>query len=446
MRRSLRTWKTLVLAALLAVPAATARADEVIDWNNEMLDAIRATSLNPPRATRIFAMVQIAVFDAVNGIEGDAKPYLVKRRGPHGADARAAAAAAAHHVLVTLFPARQAILDAALEDSLDAILADPPPGKGKGKNKKPGSHELAVSDGVEWGVFCADQILAARSDDGSTAVVPYTPSGLLGRWKPTPPAFAPPLLPGWGLVDPFAMKRVEDFRVPPPPALTGMEYAAAYNEVKDFGEADSAVRTADQTEIAYFWEDGPTTATPPGHWMVIAQHFAEMFGNDLAENARLFALLGITQADAAILCWNTKYFYDIARPITSITEEGDMDGNPLTAADPTWLPLIPTPSFPAYTSGHSTFSGSSARILARFFGADEIPFSAPSPDPQRWPLVLPGVVRSWPSLSAAAAEAGQSRIYGGIHWQYDNQQGLASGRALADHVLEKFLKPRGPKE
>jgi hypothetical protein len=277
-------------------------------------------------------------------------------------------------------------------------------------------------------------------------VVPYTPSGLLGRWKPTPPAFAPALLPGWGLVDPFAMKRGDQFRVPPPPDLTSMEYAAAYDEVKDFGEGDSAVRTADQTEIAYFWEDGPATATPPGHWMVIAQQFAEMFGTDLAENARLFALLGITQADAAILCWNNKYFYDIARPITSITEEGDVDGNPLTAADPTWLPLIPTPPFPAYTSGHSTFSGSSARILARFFGDDEIPFSAPSPDPQRWPLVLPGVVRSWPSLSAAAEEAGQSRIYGGIHWQYDNQQGLVSGRDLADFVFKKFLKPKGPKK
>jgi hypothetical protein len=450
MRRTKRSWHALALAVLLALPAGPARADEVLEWNEVMLDGIRAASLPPPRATRIFAMVQTAVFDAVNGIEREYERYLVKRRGPQGADPRAAAAAAAHGVLVGVLPAQQATFDAELEASLAAILADPPPshGKGKKKGKKRWSkrellrHRLAVAAGVEWGEYCAAKILESRSDDGSTAVVPYTPTGLLGHWKPTPAAFAPALLPGWGLVDPFAMKSGDQFRPPAPPALAGMAHALAYNEVKDYGDVDSAVRDADQTEIAFFWEDGAGTATPPGHWMTIAQQLAEEFDNDLVENARLFALLGIAQADAAISCWNTKYFYDLVRPVTAIHEEGDVDGNPLTAADATWLPLIPTPPFPAYTSGHSSFSGSSARILARFFGDDDIAFSAPSPDPQRWPLILPGVVRSWPSLSAAAEEAGQSRIYGGIHWQYDNQYGLSSGRALADYVLEKYLRPK----
>jgi hypothetical protein len=241
---------------------------------------------------------------------------------------------------------------------------------------------------------------------------------------------------------PFAMTHCEQFRVPAPPAFDSAAYAEAFEEVRVLGDEDSAARTADQTQIAYFWEDGPGTATPPGHWQVIAQQIAEERGNSLLENARLFALLGITQADAAVVSWDNKYHHDHVRPYTAITLEADDDGNPATATDPGWLNLVPTPPFPSYTSGHSTFSGGSARILERFYGTDALPFCAPSPDPQRWPEQLTGVVRCWDGLSHAAEEAGQSRIYGGIHWQYDNQQGLVSGRALAEYVFAHFLTPR----
>ena len=237
------------------------------------------------------------------------------------------------------------------------------------------------------------------------------------------------------------MTHGNQFRVPAPPAFDSEEYAEAYAEVKDLGGVDSAARSADQTEIAYFWEDGPGTATPPGHWQVIAQQISGTFDNDMLENARLFALLSVVQADAAIVSWDNKYHYDHVRPYTAITSEAEFDGNDATEMDPSWFNLVPTPPFPTYTSGHSTFSGGSSRLLARFFGTDDIAFSAPSPDPQRWPDVLPGVVRSWTSLSQAAAEAGQSRIYGGIHWQYDNQHGLVSGRGLADFVFETLLRP-----
>jgi hypothetical protein len=281
-----------------------------------------------------------------------------------------------------------------------------------------------------------------RKDDGSNAVVEYTPSGVLGFWQPTPPEFDPALLPQWPFVKPFGMASPGQFRVGPPPDFDGVEFAEAYNEVLDYGGVVSPVRTPDQTEIAFFWEDGPGTATPPGHWQIIAQQLADMFNSSLTENARLFALLSMVQADAAIVAWDNKYYYDHVRPYTSITQEADQYGNPDTLLDPNWVNLLPTPPFPTYTSGHSTFSGSSARLLALFFGTDEIAFSGESPDPQRWPDQLTGVVRSWDSLSQAANEAGRSRIYGGIHWDYDNVQGLASGKELADYIFENFFLPR----
>jgi membrane-associated phospholipid phosphatase len=229
------------------------------------------------------------------------------------------------------------------------------------------------------------------------------------------------------------MTRGDQFRQPAPPPLTSAEYTANYLEVLRLGDVDSPFRTPDQSEIALFWNDGPGTNTPPGHWQDIARSLAEAQGNSLLENARLLALVTIAQADAAIVSWDNKYHWDNWRPYTAI-HEADTDGNPITDPDTTWASFITTPPFPSYTSGHSTFSGSSSRILAHFFGTDGIAFSAGSDG-------TPGVTRDYTSLSQAAEEAGQSRIYGGIHWQYDNQGGLASGRALADHVFFDFLRP-----
>jgi hypothetical protein len=412
-------------AAALLVPSAS-RADQVTTWNENALDAIRATSTNPPRATRALAITHLAIFDAVNGINRRYEPYLVLRLGPQDASPRAAAAAAGYRALKKLFPAFRQELAARYDEALSNLPDD-----------------AATRKGIRWGRRCAQRVLRSRAADGANDVVVYTPTGELGFWQPTPPAFAPALLPQWPFVAPFAMTSGDQFRIGPPPALDSAEYAEAYNEVKDLGDIASPVRTADQTEIAFFWEDGAGTATPPGHWMTIAQQLADRFRNKLTENARLFALLAIAQADAAIVAWDCKYHYDHVRPYTAITLEAGRDGNPETMRDRTWFNLLPTPPFPTYTSGHSTFSSSSARILAHFFGTDEIAFSAPAPDPQRWPEALTGVVRSWSSLSEAAEEAGQSRIYGGIHWQYDNTQALASGRALADHVFESFLQPLG---
>jgi PAP2 superfamily len=405
----------LCAVALLGL-ATRAGADVVLDWNGVLLNAIRTDKTSPPKASRAMAAVHVAIFDAVNGILGGFTPYHVTAHAPGGASPEAAAAAAAHKVLVALFPAQRATFDAALTASLAAI----PDG-------------AAETTGVSWGESVADQILALRANDHSSDVVPYEAPLGGGWWVPTPPAFAAALLPNWPSVTPWCMTKGSQFRAGAPPFPTSKEYTAAYREVLRLGRQDSADRTADQTQIALFWADGAGTATPPGHWLVIAQGVAQQGHLTLLGNARLFALVSLAVADAAIVSWDHKYAFSNWRPVTGI-QHADTDGNPKTTADPSWLPLIATPPFPSYSSGHSTFSGSSSRILALVFGTDAISFSTTSDG-------LPGVQRSFTSFSQAAEEAGQSRIYGGIHWQFDNQVGLASGRSLAEHVFFNFLTP-----
>ncbi|HSF41692.1 MAG TPA: vanadium-dependent haloperoxidase [Thermoanaerobaculia bacterium] len=401
---------------LLFLAGRVAGADVVIDWNNVALNAIRVDKTAPPKASRALACVHVAMFDAINSVTGGAyEPYLVEPVNFFApVSPEAAGAAAAHLALTELFPAQAATFDAALATSLAAL----PDGPEK-------------TSGVDWGKSVARQILDSRHDDGSTSVVAYEAPGGANWWARTPPAFADPLLPNWPYVKPWAMSRPDQFRQDAPPAPTSAEYTRAFREVKRLGRATSSSRTAEQSQIALFWADGPGTATPPGHWNVIAQNLAEAKGNSLIENARLFALVGIATADAAVVAWDHKYHYSNWRPVTGI-QHADTDGNPETSADPNWAPFIATPPFPSYTSGHSTFSSASAKILELFFGTDAIAFTTTSD-------ALPGVERSFDHLSEAAEEAGQSRIYGGIHWQFDNQVGLATGRSLGEHVFFNFL-------
>ena len=400
---------------LVLAPWAAAVPDEVTMWNSVTLNAIRATGTPPPRASRALGMMHAAVFDAINSIDRVYQPYAVNVLAPGGASREAAVAQSAHDVLVGLFPTQAATFGAALTSSLNAI----PNGQSK-------------LDGIALGSSVASQIIALRSADGASANPAYTPGTLPGQWRPTPPAFAPALLPGWGNVTPFGMSSGSQFRPAAPPALTSAQYTAAYEEVRQYGAATGSLRTPEQTEIALFWADGGGTETPPGHWNSIAQDVAAAQGNDLLENARMFGLLNIALADAAISAWETKYTYNHWRPVAGI-REGDTDGNGDTAQDAAWTPLIATPPFPAYTSGHSTFSSAAARILAQFFGSDAIPFATDSDG-------LPGVVRNFTSFTQAALEAGQSRIYGGIHWQYDNQAGLAAGSLIGDYIFGNYMR------
>ena len=259
-----------------------------------------------------------------------------------------------------------------------------------------------------------------------------------GAWEPTPPAFAAYLLPQWGFVAPFAMESSDALRPPGPPPLDSAEWAADYNEVKALGAAVESTRTADQTEIARFWADGAGTETPPGHWNHIAQDVAAAQGNTLEQNARLFALLNLALADAAICAWDAKYAFNFWRPVTAI-RFGDTDGNDATAADPTWSSFIATPPFPDYTSGHSTFSGAAARVLARFFGRDDIAFVTGSD-------ALPGVTRSFAGFAAAAAEAGVSRIYGGIHYTVSESGWIGRRRSHRRLYVREFPAAEGKQE
>jgi membrane-associated phospholipid phosphatase len=397
----------------------TPAANVVIEWNQVLLDTFKA-GLVPagPAATRDAAIVHAAIYDAVNAIDRSYTPLFADVQAPRGASLDAAAAQAAHDTLVALFPAHQATYDA----TLAADLADIPPGRAR--------------LGAAVGQAVAQQILAWRSTDGSSAQVPYTPGSGPGVWQPTPPAFAPAIAPQWGHVTPFAIPSDSAFRPPPPPALTSAEYTAAFNEVKSLGAAGSTTRTADQSQIAQFWYGAAPTGsvTPAGYWNQIAQDIAQRQGDSLVQDARLFALLNVAQADALFAVFDAKYTYNFWRPVTAI-RAADTDGNPATAPDPTWSSFLVTPAHPSYISAHSGVSSASAAVLAAFFGSDAIPFTFSSDS-------LPGVTRSFASFSAAAQEASDSRVYAGIHWRFDVQAGQTLGSAVGDYVFTHILLPR----
>ena len=276
-------------------------------------------------------------------------------------------------------------------------------------------------------------MLAWRADDGAGRKGPFVSESAPGLWGPAPPDFKPALLPHWSQVTPFVV-RSANLRMPPaPPELTSKEYTENFNEVKVLGRADSSTRKPEQTIIAWFWEDGPGTVTPPGHWNRIAQSTARAKGTTLVENARLFAVLNFALADAGIWCWECKYKHRLWRPVTAIRGAAD-DDNPDTDADADWHPLLPTPPFPSYVSGHSTFSGAAAAVLTDFFG-DETKATATSE-------AFPGMTRTFPNFGAVAAECGRSRIYGGIHYECDNREGLELGKQIGRYCSRNVCQPR----
>ena len=406
----------LSLAAALSL-GLPARADVVTDWNTLLLNAVRTNKTSPPVASRQMAILHTSIYDAVNGIKLRYEPYRVRGHVLPAASPEAAAAAAAHKVMLALYPQNAATYDAAFQATLKHLR-----------------NPVAMRLGVGWGEKVAGDIMMWRSTDGAAIPIGYTPGTRVGDWVPTPPAFLPALLPQWGAVVPFGIPSVTTFQPPAPPALNSAEYAADLNETKRLGSANSTDRSADQTVIAKFWANGAGTETPPGHWNRIARNLSERAGLSLQQNARLFALLNIAEADAGILCWDCKYVFSYWRPITAI-RNADLDGNDATEKDATWTSLLVTPNFPEYTSGHSTFSGAAGHVLASFFGTDDITFTIDSDG-------TPGVFRTFHKLSAAADESGMSRIYGGIHFQHANQWGLASGRAAADYITSHLLLPR----
>lgn len=400
----------------LALPTAT-DAGVVTQWNTLALQAIQANNTPPPAAARALAMMHVAMYDAVNSIERTHTQFRSLQTPAGAASVDAAAATAAARVLGSIYSANQSTYNTIRDNTL-ASIADP----------------VARVNGQSVGHSAAGEILTWRATDGaSTAVPAFTGGTNPGQWRPTPPANANGALPQWPNVTPFAMNSGSQFRPPAPPALNTQAYADALNEVKSLGSATSATRTADQTEIALIWKAGANTVTPPGQWNQIATQISTNTNQSTADAARMFAQLNVALADAGIAAWDCKYFFPTWRPITAI-QLADTDGNPNTFADPSWTPLIPTPNHPTYTSGHSTFSRAGATALQRFLGTDTIDFSLIND------VDAPGAIRFFSSLDDAANEAGRSRIYGGIHFDFDNVFGQECGFAVGNWVADNYFQ------
>jgi len=358
--------------------------------------------------------MHLAIFDAINAIDRSFKPYFAQVKASRGASMQAAAAQAAHDVLVALYPQQQATFDAELELSLEGV----PPGRAR--------------QGIAVGQVVAEQILALRNTDGWDAIPPpYTLPTLSGLWQPTPPAFSPATFTHYGDVTPFALTSSAQFRPPPPPELTSVEYTADFNETKQIGFVNSATRTADQTLVALLWAAVGTPTNSFNIWNNVARTVALSQGNTLVENARLFALLNIGLHDGLQTSFASKFHYGLWRPVTAIPR-ADEDSNSETTPDPNWLPLLVTPPYPTYAGNGATVGATAATILSFFFGDDNISFAA------HWEGT-PGWTRFYPSFSALAQEQADSRIYGGIHFRFDSVGGQTIGRNVANYVFQNFL-------
>ena len=387
----------MVLAACPAAAQITIADDPVLFWNDL---AVKSVGGSAPAQARAIAMMNTAIYDAVNRARNGHGVYYNQGVSAPGGNVRAAAAQAAHDVLVAVNPSQAAAYDTALASSLAQV------GNGTAK-----------TNGVATGAAYASAMLAARSNDGSTAVVNYVPGSLPGQWRPTPPAYGPAAVPQWGGVTPFLMTSSSQFRPAAPPALDSAEYLAAYNEVKDIGSANSLTRTADQTNSALFWDTANGTTWIRIGVDVIADDGLSTFGN-----AQVMAKLSTAVADSLIAGFDAKYTYNFWRPVTAI-REGDMDGIAGTIGDPNWSPLFGTPSHPSYLSTHSLQSGAASAVLLGLV------------QDQAFCDTIGLDTRCFSGIGQAAQDAANSRLWGGIHFRFDNEIGLATGQSIGKWAL-----------
>lgn len=406
----------LLLSSMAAMPklAVAAPPDPVLEWINIMNATVLADGTSPFITSRLSAMVSASVFDAVNGIDPRFQPLHVVPNAPDGASQRAAAIQAAFAILAHGYPAQVPALTTQLKASLAALGLT--------------ESAQAISDGVAWGQTVADAIWAWRLTDGNAPPPPPfegvlgivgTPAAV-GYWRPTPPLNAPGAGTQLATMTPWVLVRASQFRLPPPYTLGSAQYAADLNETKTMGAFAGSPRTADQSELALFWQ-----SNTPLTWDRVAAQISAERGLSFQENAHLFALLNVTMADAVIACWDSKYRYSFWRPITAIRE-----GLTPADADPTWEPWLDffkagTPAFPEYPSAHASISGSAAVILASFFG-DNTSFTVTSES-------RPGT-RAFSSFSSAVSEIADARVFGGIHFRTSCVLGNVLGSNVANFI------------
>jgi hypothetical protein len=411
MKITLRFPVTALAMVLLASIGLRAQ-NAVIDWNNIGATTIITNAKRSSTGSSVWlAYVHLAVYDAVNAIDHRYQPYLVTIDAPANASKDAAAAAAAHRVLVNYFPAQQSSLDAQFASSLAAISDTP----------------ANISAGVAVGEQAALALIAARASDGLLANVPYTPPVGPGFWQPTPPKFAPPIDPWLGHMVPFTMTGATQFFPDEgPPALDSQLWFDDYNQVMSLGALNSAVRTPQQTEIGLFWTEHT------------GQQYARAFRNlatveslNTSDTARLMAMLWTGYADAVIGCWNAKFTFSFWRPVTAIRAGG---GNPQLTGDPNWLPLGTTPAHPEYPAAHGCVTGAVSAILAGYFGTREVQFSVDS--------LVTHTTHTYQNTNDLMAEVEAARIYAGFHYHHSVVQGRVLGRKVAHQLLKEFFRPR----
>lgn len=454
-----KTWAGVCVAVTICaggvLPLSTAKADQVTDWNDALLDGIRTTSgWAPPQLARAGAIVHSSIYDAVNSIDtrGQASKVLIHTPG---ADRRAAVIEAGYQSMSALFGAGvgnssfQSVLDARRNNGL-AGIAD----------------SAAKTAGISLGSQVAMQTLANRAGDGSSGSDAYTPGTNPGDWRPDYLGGQPGRGVGymyrnvtpWGMTDPGM------FRPAPCPPLNSAEYTAAYNQVKQYGSASSAVRTDEMAKIAWFWgNDRDGTMKPPGQYNLMVREIARTQGatmgadgsdDALFNNARLLALTNIAMADAGIAAWDAKYSptgQHLWRPITGI-RNGESDGNADTLGDENWEPLSYagmgggqyTPGFPSYVSGHATFGAAAGQIARDFFGTDLISFTLGTDDVDFHNLAGSGATRSFTSIGQALDENDLSRVYLGVHWIFDQTSGRVVGENVGNYIYANMLQVPAP--
>ena len=433
--RAVHSTRSRLVVAAVAVVApfaspAVARADAVTQWNINASSAIFAAGPTAHASTLSFAMVQGAVYDAVNAIDGGYQPYLVKPRANPWDSKDAAVATAAYRVLVAVVPSSQTVALANLATQYAAALAAVPDGPAK-------------DGGIAAGEAAAAAMLAARTNDGRnpTTPFPFVFGTTAGVWRVSPPLTTPDPTAWVGNVKPFLVPRVEMLRTDGPNALTSRAYAKDFNEVKSLGALASTARTDDQTKAAIFWQSQPL-----GLYGGVMRSLSARFGLNTAENARLFAMVSLAGADGAIGCWNDKYYWNFWRPIDAIRLAAT-DGNPATEADPSWRPLfdpatvttpaLATPNFPDHPSGHSCVSGAILNTMRHFFGTDKVAFDIVS---TRF-AGTPAQTRHFDSFSGALKEVIDARVWGGIHFRTADEQGAKLGKAVAKWERKHYFKP-----
>ena len=397
------------LAVSLLTMSAAARADIIIDWDVTAAEVITASRMGGNPSTRALAMMHVAMSDAINTVQNHYTRYVATVPLTPSASAEAAAATAARQILLPLFPAQKAMIEAAYETSTKRIADD-----------------QAKKDGVAIGEKAAEAVQADRAADGTNVPDTYRPMTTPGVWVPT----APPVFAEYARAKPWVLKSADQFRPAPPPALPSALYARDYNETKDLGGTKSTQRTAEQTEAVKFWGNGNITPS----WFMAARQLSEAKQLPLADNARLFALLSMAIANTFIADWDAKFTYNFWRPITAI-RNGDNDGNDATERDVSWSSLNPAPLHPEYPSQAAIVGGAGLTIMESVFG----------PNPPTPVTVTsqtdPKAKRQLSNVTALANETINIRIWGGIHFRNSLETGREMGNKIADYMIENSIKP-----